>query len=83
MGGEQGRKGDRDIDQHDAADEATAIYSIVARRPAAPTKAMVLAHRVTHAEIRDWFPHCVSGKWVDHQHTSSEKEGGPSAELSV
>ena len=46
-------------------------------------KAIVPAPEVHHADYRDWCPHCVSGMGVSHQHTSSEKEGGPSAEFSV
>ena len=34
----------------------------VARRPAAPTKAMIMAHEVHHADYREWCAHCVAGK---------------------
>ena len=33
----------------------------MARRPDAPTRAMVLAHELHHAEYREWCKHCVSG----------------------
>ena len=34
----------------------------IARRPMMPTKAMVLAHEVHHADYREWCAHCVAGK---------------------
>ena len=43
-------------------EEAAAVNPRVARRPTAPTKAMVLAHELHHAEYRDWCEHCVAGK---------------------
>ena len=46
----------------------------VARAPAAPTKAMVAAHEVHHADYREWCPHCVAGKGVSHQHRRSSDE---------
>ena len=54
----------------------------VARRPDAPTKAMVLAHELHHAEYRDWCEHCVAGKGVTHPHRSTEKNS-ETAEFSV
>ena len=39
-----------------------------ARRPDAPTRAMVLAHELHHAEYRVWCKHCVAGKGVSHAH---------------
>ena len=42
-----------DIDE----EEVAARNPRVARRPTAPTKAMVLAHELHHAEFRDWCEH--------------------------
>ena len=55
-------------------EEAAAVNPRVARRPAAPTKAMVLAHELHHADYRDWCEHCVAGKGVTHQHKQVERE---------
>ena len=44
-----------------------------ARRPAAPTKAMILAHEVHHADYRKWCDHCVVGKGVSHKHSTSDR----------
>ena len=58
----------------DIEDDANAARDPrVARRPDAPTKAMVLAHELHHAEYRDWCEHCVAGKGVTHPHRSAEK----------
>ena len=58
----------------DIEDDANAARDPrVARRPDVPTKAMVLAHELHHAEYRDWCEHCVAGKGVTHPHRSSEK----------
>ena len=46
----------------------------IMRRPVMPTKAMVLAHELHHADYRDWCDHCVAGKGVAHQHVSTDKE---------
>ena len=40
-----------------------------ARRPAATTKAMIMAHEVHHADYREWCAHGVS-----HKHSTSDKE---------
>ena len=37
-----------------ADEEATAADPNVARRPIAPTKSMIEAHEVHHADYRDW-----------------------------
>ena len=46
----------------------------VARRPITPTKAMILAHEVHHAEYREWCAHCVAGKGISHHHKKTEGE---------
>ena len=51
-------------------------------RPVGPTKAMVLAHELHHADYRDWCDHCRAGKGVSHQHRTSENDNGD-AESSV
>ena len=48
----------------------------VARRPVMPTKAMVLAHELHHADYRDWCDHCRAGKGVAHKHKTSENDIG-------
>ena len=53
-----------------------------ARRPEAPTKAMIQAHKLHHAEYREWCKHCVAGKGVCHQHKVRD-EVGIDAEFSV
>ena len=63
-------------------EEAAAVNPRVARRPAAPTKAMVLAHELHHADYRDWCEHCVAGKGVTHQHKQVEREHD-TAEFSI
>ena len=63
-------------------DEAAARNPRVARRPDAPTKAMVLAHELHHADYRDWCDHCVAGKGVAHQHRQVDRERD-TAEFSV
>ena len=54
----------------------------VAQRPVRPTKAMVLAHELHHADYRDWCDHCRAGKGVAHQHRSSENDS-TEAEFSI
>ena len=83
VGGGHGKEGDKDDDLEDDAEEVTARNPRVAKRPAAPTKAMVLAHEVHHADYREWCAHCVAGKGVSHQHRSSEKEEDANAEFSM
>ena len=51
---------------NDEDTEVAARNPRVIRRPTAPTKAMVLAHELHHAEYRDWCEHCVAGKGVSH-----------------
>ena len=58
----------------DVDDEDTAMNPRAARRPATPTKAMIMAHEVHHADYRDWCAHCVAGKGVTHKHTTSDRE---------
>ena len=58
----------------DANEDATARNPRVARIPAAPTKAMILAHEVHHADYREWCAHCVAGKGVSHKHMTSDTE---------
>ena len=55
-------------------EEAVARNPKVARKPNAPTKAMVLAREVHHADYREWCDHCVAGKGVCHKHRSSERD---------
>ena len=55
----------------------------VARRPNTPTKAMVLAHEVHHADYREWCDHCVAGKGVSHRHRASERDDSECAEFSI
>ena len=54
----------------------------IARRPIKPTKAMVLAHELHHADYRDWCDHCRAGKGVAHQHKNSVNESDE-AEFSI
>ena len=69
------REGDRvDGQGGDAYDDAMARNPRVARIPAAPTKAMILAHEVHHADYREWCAHCVAGKGVSHKHMTSDRE---------
>ena len=74
VGGEQGEEDDKEGCEEEAADEVTARNPRVVRRPAAPTKAMVLAHEVHHADYREWCEHCVAGKGVSHKHSASREE---------
>ena len=46
----------------------------VAGRPATPTKAMIMAHGVHHADYRDWCAHCVAGRGVSYKHRTSDRE---------
>ena len=55
----------------------------VARRPAAPTKAMIQAHELHHAEYREWCEHCVAGKGVSHHHHKKPGQELDEAEFSV
>ena len=48
----------------------------IARRPLAPTKEMVEEHNRTHAEYRDWCPHCRAGKSTGLHH----RQGDPDEE---
>ena len=65
----------------DADDECTARNPKVARVTATPTKAMVLAHEVHHADCREWRAHCVAGKGVSHKHRTSDREVRSDAEF--
>ena len=68
-------EGDRTDGQGgDANDDDVARNPRVARVPAAPTKAMILAHEVHHADYREWCAHCVAGKGVSHKHRTSDRE---------
>ena len=68
-------EGDRaDGQGGDANDHAMARDPRVASIPAAPTKAMILAHEVHHADYREWCAHCVAGKGVSHKHMTSDGE---------
>ena len=64
-------------------EEAEAMNPKIVRKPVAPTKAMVMAHEVHHADYREWCAHCVAGKGVCHQHRSSDREDRSTAEFSV
>ena len=75
--------GDRDGEVDEEAEEVAARDPKVARKPAAPTKAMILAHEVHHADYREWCPHCVAGKGVSHRHVTGSREDGPEAEFSM
>ena len=74
VGSEQGKEDDKEGCDEEAAEEVTARNPRVVRRPAAPTKAMVLAHEVHHADYREWCEHCVAGKGVSHKHSASREE---------
>jgi hypothetical protein len=58
-----------DVDEDDIARNPRVV-----RRPAAPTKATIMAHEVHHADYREWCAHCVAGKGVSHKHRMSDKE---------
>ena len=64
-------------------EEAVARNPKVARKPTAPTKAMVLAHEVHHADYREWCDHCVAGKGVSHKHRLLEHNDTDCAEFSI
>ena len=85
MDGEGGNDGDLGDDERVdiEIEEAVARNPRVARKPIAPTKAMILAHEVHHADYREWCDHCVAGKGVSHRHRSLEKEDGGCAEFSI
>ena len=70
----EAREGDRMEGQDTEAEGNAARDPRVARAPAAPTKAMITAHEVHHADYREWCPHCVAGKGVSHQHRRSSDE---------
>ena len=55
----------------------------VARRPAAPTKAMIQAHELHHAEYREWCEHCVAGKGVAHHHRKKQGQELDEVESSI
>ena len=54
----------------------------VARRPARPTKALLLEDGIHHADYRDWCDHCRAGKGVSHQHRASGNDNSD-AEFSI
>ena len=66
---DRARKQGGEVDEEDIARNPK-----VARRPAAPTKAMIMAHEVHHADYREWCEHCVAGKGVSHTHRTSDRE---------
>ena len=66
---DRARRQGGDVDEDDIARNPR-----VARRPAAPTKAMIMAHEVHHADYREWCAHCVAGKGVSHKHCTSDRE---------
>ena len=74
VGGGQGRDA-TDKGEEELEIEEEAANPKVARKPTAPTKAMVLAHEVHHADYREWCKHCRAGKGISHQHRISEREG--------
>ena len=45
----------------------------IVRRPMAPTKEMVEEHNRTHAEYRDWCPHCRAGKSTGLHHRQGDR----------
>ena len=58
----------------------------VAGRPTKPTRAMIQAHGLHHADYRDWCDNCRAGKGVSHQHRSSEndsEEAEPSVDYAL
>ena len=59
-----------------ASEEEEARRPRVCRRPLAPTKEMVEEHNRTHAEYRDWCPHCRAGKSTGLHH----RQGDPAEE---
>ena len=63
-------------------EENAARDSKISLRPVRPTKAMVLAHELHHADCRDWCDHCRAGRGVAHQHRTSESDNGE-ADFSV
>ena len=60
--------------EEDVDEEMDATDPNIARRPVRPTKAVVLAHKVHHADYRDWCDRCRAGKGAAHQHRTSESE---------
>ena len=58
----------------DANDDDVARNPRVAGIPAAPTKAMIMAHEVHHADYREWCAHCVAGNGVSDKHMTSDRE---------
>ncbi len=66
---DRARRQGGDVEENDIARKPR-----VARRPAAPTKAMIMAHEVHHAEYREWCDHCVAGNGVSHKHSTSDRE---------
>ena len=63
-------------------EEVAARDPKIARRAIMPTKAMILAHELHHADYRDWCDHCRAGKGVLDQHKTSVTESD-GAEFSV
>ena len=61
MEGESGTGGEMG-EVPEEIEEAVARNPKVARKPNTPTKAMVLAHEVHHADCREWCDQCVAGK---------------------
>ena len=70
VGGEQGSQVEPrgDVEEMAEVEEATARDPKVARKPAAPTKAMVLAQEVHHADDREWYEHCFAGYPTNTEH---------------
>ena len=63
-------------------EDVTARDPRAARRQIKPTKAMIQAHELHHADYRDWCDQCRAGKCVSHQHRSSLNDS-EEAEFSV
>ena len=76
---------DRDAEKTQQAedDEAAQVVDVaygeeetrrprICRRPLAPTKEMVEEHNRTHAEYRDWCPHCRAGKSTGLHHRQGD-----------
>ena len=72
-------------EQPEAEDQAEEVVDVVleseesrkpriVRRPMAPTKEMVEEHNRTHAEYRDWCPHCRAGKSTGLHHRRGDPE---------
>ena len=54
------------LEVRDEADDTAAVNPKVARKPVVPTKAMIQAHEVHHADYKERGGHGVHGKGVSH-----------------